>query len=422
METLTPKTKVRSEAGFVREKVGELEVMLAPRPGSGLTAAELYIRRGSADEGPEEIGLASFTASMLKRGTEARASAEIAFELESLGATAGHGAGLDAAHSSLRCATADFRAALAVFFDCLRRPTFDPGELEIERDSLLAYLKRLEDQKFDLTYREYIKRIFAGHGYGHAPEGEAEDVTKITQGRCRAWHAEVYRPRNMLFVAAGDFESDAMLGWLAEQVEDWRPAGVERPRCEQSSEGSGEQGVVEKVKQLEQGFVVMGYHVPPPTHTDYFALRIASAALGEGFAGRLFTNLRDRRSLAYAVGSALRSHRLGGHMMLYIGTQGERLDEAREGLAAEARALAEKELGEEDLARAQNYVAGKFVMGRQTLASRCAAMARWEDLGLGAEFDEQYVERLRTVTVEQVLQAAKRWWVRPSTVVLRPRS
>ena len=71
------KTIVRSEAAGV-------PLLLLPVPGSGLVAAQVYVKRGSADESPEERGLASFTASMLRRGTAGRTSERIAFELESL--------------------------------------------------------------------------------------------------------------------------------------------------------------------------------------------------------------------------------------------------------------------------------------------------------------------------------------------------
>ena len=391
-----------------------------PSRGSGLVAAEIYIRRGSADEQPGEIGLASFTASMLKRGTDSRSSARIAFELESLGAMAGHGAGVDASSSSIRCAVADLPKALETFFDCLRRPAFDAAELETEREALIAYLRRIDDDKFDLTYHQYVKRIFAGHGYGHIPDGEIEDVEAITAEKCRAWHAKTYLPENMLIVAAGDFDPEEFCALLEPYFAGWPVNGSATPRYGTPTRPPGKTSDLKLEKELEQGFIVLGYATPGLTHADHPALRLAAAALGEGFCGRLFTHLRDERSLAYAVGGSLSSLRLGGHQMLYIGTEPGRLDEAREGLFDEAEHLRRHVLDERDLSRALHYIAGKYVMRHQSLASRAGFLASWEDIGAGAEYDDQYLEDLKKVTGRQVLEAAERWWVDPTVVILRP--
>jgi len=404
---------------FLRDRLAGVEAILLPCRGTGLIALQVLIRRGTVDETPGEHGLASFTAGMLKRGTARRSSAQLAYDLESLGALTSHAVGADAAHALLRAAAADFPEALAILFECLREPAFDPAEIDKERQSVLAHLLRVEDEKFEFTYRRYVERLFAGHAYGHLPEGTAESVRAITAEACRVWHARAYRPENMLLAVAGDFEPDQLRGWLGRLLEDW-PDGRGQGRCQQRALAPGPGADVSYEKELEQGFVVLGYRLPEATHPDRLPLRLACCALGEGFAGRLFSRLRDARSLAYAVGSGMSVYRLGGHMTLYIGTEPGRLEEARAGLVAEVEAIRREGISEEELERARQYVAGKFLMAHQSLADRAAFLAGWEDLGLGAEYDARYVEDLRRVGAEQVVEAARRWWVEPTIVTLRP--
>lgn len=411
-----------SRTELIRAKVGAMDVLLAPRVGSGLIAAQLLTRRGSTDEGEGERGLASFTAGMLKRGTATRSSSQIAFDLESLGAMTGHSGGVDTCSSSIRSAAADFPAALEILMDCVRNPVFDPEEIETERQATLAHLRRVDDDKFDCAYRGYIRRIFAGHGYGHPSEGEIEDVEAVTREKLIAWSAKTFHPANMLFVASGDFEPDTMLRMIERAVEGWASPGDDPPRYDQKTAPPIQSTSAVLEKNLEQGFIVMGFRTPDMAHPDRPALRLACAALGEGFGGRLFTRLRDELSLAYAVGSFLSIHRLGGHMVLYIGTEAARLEEAREGLLAEAEKLREEVLTEADLERARQYVIGKFLMDHQSLASRVGHLARWEDIGLGAEYDEAYVEDLRKVAVDDVIRATRKWWIHPTVVALRPKS
>jgi zinc protease len=360
------------------------------------------------------------TAGMLKRGTATRSSSQIAFDLESLGAMTSHSAGMDSASSSIRCAMGDFPAALSTMVDCLRNPAFDEKELEIEREAILAHLMRAEDEKSQYTYRRYLKRIFEGHGYGHSPEGDAEDVRAITAAACREWHRWVYRPEHMLFVAAGDFDPEEICGLLASHFGDWKGEGASRERYAIANPPGPPPEPLELRRPLEQGFQIVGFRTPSLADAGYPALRLASAALGEGFTGRLFKNLRDERSLAYAVGSSLRAHRLCGHLMMFIGTQPERLDEALEGLLEEARAIASAPLTEEEFHRVRNYAAGKYLMGHQSLGARVGYLSQWEDLGGGAEQDATFIERLQAVSLKEIQESVAGLLGDPVIVTLRP--
>jgi zinc protease len=398
-----------------------MEVILAPRPGSGLVAATAVIRRGSVDEREGEKGIASYTTAMLMRGTRRRSSEQMAYDLESIGALAGDEDGMDTCSLSVRSAASEAPQALEILFEALREPAFDATEHETYRQELMAHLRMVEDDKFGFTFRNYLKVMFAGHGYGYPSEGEMADAEAITPEKCRAWHGEAVRPEAMLFVAAGDFEVDAWRAMLEQRVADWPANGSARPRVQAPPPAGHEPALTLTQPDLQQGFIVGGFRTPPVTHPDYPALRLASAALGEGFGGRIFTNLRDKKSLAYALGAALYSYRLTGQQILFIGTKPQTIEEARDGLLEEANYLKNNLLGEEELSRAREYVIGKFLMGHQSLAQRVGNMAWWEDTGGDAARDAAWPERLRQVTAAQVLEAARQWWNNPTMAVLRPR-
>lgn len=410
---------------IIRRKIGGADVLLMPTPGTGLASMRVVTRRGSVDEPADRRGVASFAAGMLKRGTTRRGSRQIAFDLENIGASASHSGGIDSATSSVRAASADFEDATEIFFECLREPAFDADEFEISRKAVIANLMRVEDDSFELTYRKYLKRRFAGHGYAHPSEGEIEDVQALSPEGCRAWHARTVRPENMLVAVGGDVDPDGVCAMLEKRFADWPEAPNTEPttRSDARTAGLGETGLEENEKDdIEQGFIVVGYAAPEFSHPDRVALRVASAALGEGFSGRLFTILRDERSLAYAVGSFVASHRLGGHTALYIGTQPDRLDEAREGLVEQAEWIRNNTLSDDDLSRAKNYAAGKYAMSHQSIGSRLDFLTRWEDLGGGAEEDFGYVDRIKSVTARQIREAAEKWWVDPTVTVLKPKA
>jgi zinc protease len=413
-------TTTTNPLAFQRLNVGGMEALFAPRPGSGLVAVNLLIRRGSVDESPAEHGRAAFTVAMLMRGTRRRSSRQLAFDLESLGAIASESDGPDGCALSLRVPAPQAEAALAILFEALREPAFDPGEHEIQRNELLAHLRMIEDDKFGLTYRRYLKAMFAGHGYGHPTEGELDDAQAISPDECRRWHEQTARSEACLLTAVGDFKPDRWLNTLTGLTDGWQTGQTLRSRL-MDPPAAPRQSLVELTRpDLQQGFIVGGFRVPTLLHEDYPALRLASAALGEGFAGRIFTRLRDERSLAYACGAMLRPSRLAAHQVLYIGTKPETIDEARDGLLAEARWICENLLTDADLDRARQYVIGKYLMGLQSHGQRAGKLVSWEDLAGDAVLAAAYPDRLRAVTAARVRDAAARWWTQPTLAILRP--
>ncbi len=416
--TLVP--PVTQPLDISRHRVGGLEVLLLPRPGTGLAAGTMLVRRGSVDEARPEHGLCAFTMGMLMRGTTRRDSEQLAYDLESIGAFAGESTGVDSGALNVRASADQFDASLEILFEALRFPALDARELEVQREEVLADLRMVEDDKFELTYRRYLREIFSGHGYSHPIEGEAEDVRRIDVEACRRWHGETIRPEACLFLAVGDFTVQPMLGLLDRLVAGWHDAGGARVRTGSVPPPVAASAAEITRSDLQQGFIVTGFRTPSVTDADYPALRLASAVLGEGFGGRIFSNLRDRRSLAYALGAMLRPSRLAAHQVLYIGTKPASVEEAREALLEEAERLRREAPGDEEMERARQYVIGKYLMGQQSLAQRVANLGWWEDVAGDAREAEAWPGRLRAVTAAQVREAAERWWSDPVTAILRP--
>ena len=405
---------------FERMKINGMDVLLLPRPGLGLVAAVARVRRGSVDEGEREHGLADFTMSMLMRGSIHRSSERMAFDLESIGALAGSSGGMDGGALSVGVAASEAPQTLDILFEALREPAFDEREHEIHRRDVLAELRMVEDDSFQMAYRRYLKAMFEGHGYGHPTEGEPDDVQSITPDNCRRWYADTVHPETILLVAAGELDPADWRRRLESLTAGWEVGTTIRSR-RMNEPPPVQSPLVELTKpEILQGFIVVGFRAPTINDPDHPALRLASAALGEGFGGRLFTNLRDKRSLAYAVGSGLRTYRLAGQQILFIGTKPETVDEARDGLLEEAEYLRNNLLTDEELHRARQYVIGKYWMSRQSLAQRVERLAWWEDIGGDAALDVRTPELLEAVTAEQILEAVRRWWVKPTITILRP--
>jgi predicted Zn-dependent peptidase len=156
------------------------------------------------------------------------------------------------------------------------------------------------------------------------------------------------------------------------------------------------------------------------THPDYPAVRVLGTVLGGGMAGRLFTELRDRRGLAYSVG-ALGTFRTGpSFFVTYMGTAPSSAEAAEAGVLAEIDRIRGEPVTDRELSRAKAYLLGNLAMDRRTNARHAWYLAFFEVVGTGWDFPERYARALEAVTAADVARVAGQYLVRPTVVVLQP--
>ncbi|MBN1867730.1 insulinase family protein [Candidatus Sumerlaeota bacterium] len=394
-------------------------VLIRPTPDKQILSMMATARWGGRDDGPERAGIANLMAELLVKGTRSRTALEIAESLESVGGAIDPFCSFDSMGIETQTVQDDWRMALEVMTDCLFDSTFSGEEFEKEKTLIQAEILRDEDEKFTYTYKHLQGLMYRDHPYAVIPEGTVETVGRLEREAVVALHSRALRPEEMLLVAVGNVPTDEFLA----RVESLWPAASVSPRSRpvaQAPPGAGAGETLRLTKEVEQGFVVIGYLAPRPGDPDLPALRLACGVLGEGMSARLFSRLRDRDHLAYAVGSSLVSRDLASQLVLYIGTGPQTVEPGLEGLLREAQGLVSEPPSIEEFERARRYILGKYLISRQTNAALAHAMTSGEILGLGWEWGERFPERIRSVTLPQVVEAAERYLIRPAVAILQP--
>jgi zinc protease len=154
--------------------------------------------------------------------------------------------------------------------------------------------------------------------------------------------------------------------------------------------------------------IAIGMAGPARQDDDRYALSLAGAALS-GLGGRVFEELRSRRSLAYTVSLRTMARREAGAFVGYLATSPDREDEARTELLAEIARVATHGVEETDLERARRYAVGTWDIRRQTTAAVASDLVGALVLGQGLHELREYRDRILAVTGDSVRKAARRW-------------
>lgn len=415
ISALPAKTQGDVEMKFLKNK---LAVISKRTRANNILGIVCLIRVGSAFERTEENGISSLIQSLLMKGTKKHSAAELALALEREGILMDSDASEDFVSVSVEATADQIDRALELLAEVLFEPTFPAEELEKERRNAIARINLMEDDKFNLTFRNLREILYEGHPYSQPTEGRPESLVIITKPQIEQFHERFYQPENMTLSIVGDVPRAELNKCINRHF--GSRASKEVNLFISTKTFNPVLRTREIKKPLGQGFLTMGYIGVPMNHKDYPALRVACALLGEGMASRLFTQLRDQRGLAYAVGGFYQSLRLHGAVIGYIGTRPETLEVSDRAMRRIFEDLAENPINDDELNRAKNFLVGKYLIAHQTNLKKANYLAWFHVFGLGIEFDEKYPELIMGVKTKDVRRVARKYFKMPAIVTLSP--
>jgi zinc protease len=343
---------------------------------------------------------------MWLRGTRSRSAADFARASESLAAEIDAFSGRSSLGLTLETPSAALDRSLELFAEALLEPAFDPEELERERRETLAAIERREDQLGPRAFLLFAATHFLRHPYRQPILGTAESVARFDAERVQEHHERLVRAGNVVLAVAGDVDPDALARRAASLLADLdtAPLELELPPEEPPPR---EIRSAELHRERAQAHLVIGFRGLTVRDEDRFALEVISQILA-GQGGRLFLDLRDRRSLAYSVSAANVEGVAPGTFTVYIATAPEKLGEAKSGLLEHLAALRAEPPADAELERARRHLVGSHAIDHQRSAAHAAQLALDSLYGLGTGGVREWPARIAAVGKDDVLRVARR--------------
>ncbi|UFP94427.1 M16 family metallopeptidase [Gloeobacter morelensis] len=395
-----------------------LRVLVLNNPAVDIVSARFFLRADSRIDTPP--GLAHLVSAVLTKGTEARDSMAIAQIVESLGAMLGADSTPDYLQIALKSLGEDFPTLLALAAELLQRATFPAEQIEIERKATLQAIRSQQERPFTVAYNQFRAALYGNSPYAYPELGTEESVLALRREDLLNFYRAHFRPDNAVFVAVGPLEPEAVVRLLEEHLGDWSvPETPLLATAARRSPGAISQ-TVRTVQPTQQSTVLVGYPAAPIHSEDFAALKLIGTYLGSGLSSRLFTELREKRGLAYEVSAFYPTRACPSHFVAYIGTAPENTRTCEEGLRTEVERLASTPLGDSELRTAKNKLLGQYALGKQTNSQVAQLLGWYEILGVGADFDREYTRTIEQLTGADLLAVAGRTFTVPIVSLVGP--
>ena len=381
-----------------------LRVLTAPMPTAQSVSCFVMLAAGSRYETRESSGIAHFAEHMFFKGTERRPTArDIAGEVDSIGGEFNAFTGKEYTAYYVRCAAEHRDVALDVIVDMLRNSKFDAGEIDREKGVIIEEMNMYFDTPRDFVDGVYEELVYGDHPLGWDIIGRKETVQGATRDSFLDYIGHWYKPSRMV-VGVGGRIGDDLVERIAELFGDLEDAPTGAPLPALASPNGSRVKV--HTKTSDQAHVCLGVRSRPIADPDRYVLMVLSTVLGGGMSSRLFTEVRERRGLAYYVFATNHAYTDAGSLYAQAGVDIERIDDAVETVAAELRKISAEAVPDEELLKAKSFAKGRFALQIESPHGLIMFGLRREVLEGQAPEPDEVLAGIEAVTAEDVQRVA----------------
>lgn len=372
-----------------------------------VVALAVAARGGAAGETEADAGLGALAHQAVLRGAGIHAAAEFSRLVEDEGASLSPMVDRDYGGLFLTALAERLEPALDRLGDAILLPQFAPAEIEQERRLALQELAAIQDNPLQAAMLRLRARLYGDHPYGRALPGTTASLAAITREQVVARHRAAWCAGRLQFTASGDLDPERLQD-ACERLVARLPAAVPLP----PSPGPMPRGTAADPEHLvraqNQSVVLLGWPGPLAEGDDRIALMLLRQVMG-GQSGRLFEQLRNRRSLCYNAGLVSTAGFGQGLLVGYVLTSPATAEDARAALLAELVQAAAEPVPADEWERARTELLGSLLIGSQANTARVARAQR--DVMYGREANDQdgLVAEIRACTPRDMQQAAARY-------------
>lgn len=321
-------------------------------------------------EPPEKSGLARLVTETIDKETQARTGRELLDAFDAIGA--GHSVGVGRETATFACTVLPqhFERAVELHAEMMRTPTFPEEAFAVNLDLAKQELEALEDDAHGLADKLISLQAY-GPTMGRHLLGEHDTLARIVRTDLEDYWRDQYCTGSMLVAVAGAVDAQQVADVFARYFDGFgnkEPIGRDPLPIEFSAVQTHHQ------KDLKQEHIVMCWPGVDATHVEFPVQQVVLGVLSGGMSGRLFTEVREKRGLAYWVGAWQETPRGTGMMFLGASTTPQRCDETFTTLLSEVDRLAE-DVEQSELDRAITGIVASEETRGDTTRARCSELA-----------------------------------------------
>lgn len=380
-----------------------LRLITVPMPNLESATITVWVGVGSRYEHDEHAGLSHFLEHAVFKGTKKRPSAEdVSLALDSLGAESNAGTAREYTNFYIKAASGTLERAFDILADLVLYPLLKEKDIEREKGVILEELAMYEDTPIEKIGDIFANLIFAGNTLGRDIIGTRKTIKGLKKADFERYRSMHYVSANMLVTVAGNV-NEKNVNKLAGKYFGKLKKG-EKEETEKFKDEQKNPRLKLEYKKSEQAHLIIGYPGLKRNDPMRYAEGLLATVLGRGKSSRLFTEVREKRGLAYAVGCSVSHYSDTGIFATYAGVDPGKIEEALKIIIGQYEGISSGSLPvtEKELKKAKDYIKGRVALSLEDTASVNDFFGHRALFLPEIETPEQFFENLDKVELDHV--------------------
>ena len=413
LKTIAEKEETKPASTYKKETLENgLTVIVKSNPDSKVLAINILGKNRCAMEPQGKEGIADFVNRMFLKGTKSKTAEKISSDLASIGAKITN---VDnpyipyddryttKSYTFFRFEGMDDYAdkGIEILSDIIENPNFPEEEIEKTKSEVMGLLGMQSGSTYQTARNLFYSELFKNHPFAKTINGNRKSVATISREDLIGFYGNFYSPNNIIMTVVTSIPADEIMNKIKQRFGNMRKvdfASIEIPKPIKPLSLSK---VTQKM-QKEQVYIYLGNLLPGIENQDMPAIEV----MNEILSSRLAQELREKQGLAYSVGSSVNFEKGFGWFVASIGTRPQNYQTALNGILEEMRKMKQGQFDSSEIEKAKNSIWGSMLMGRLSRINQAHYMGVDEFEGMGYNFDEEYIGKIRGVTSEQIKQVA----------------
>lgn len=355
------------------------------------------------------------------KGTLRKNSQQIAALVEGNAASLDGFSGRNSIGLQMTGLSRDWGKLSEVLSEVLIEPTFPETEIEHSRRITEDALRGIEDHSSQLCSKLFLETLFEKHPYGKLTYGSMESLKTIDQRKMKAFHQLWVKPKGMVLSISGPIKRAALETWLKElsdrfgNIQGKTKTDEDLPFTLEDESQLKAPRWVERNLSREQTHILVGGLGTKIYAEDRHGLRLLQTLLG-GQSGRLFIELREKKSLAYSVSPISFEGMERGYVGTYIACAPQKKQEAIDGIKTVLENLSKKGPTAAEMNRAKEFYLGRRAMDLQGDTTLAAHYGLETLYGIQHLSETELIKKIRSISAKDIQKLCHNYLVEPFMV------
>ena len=352
-----------------------------------------------------KAGLADMAGQLLKRGTTTKTKAELDESVEYLGGSLSTSS-TSASVSSLKN---NFPKLMSLLSEVVLHPALSTEELEKVRKQSISNIESNKDDA-DAIANNVVNKLVYGPQHAFGEITTVKTINAVAVEDVKQFFATQWSPTIAYLVFVGDIEPIVAKQLAEKNFGSWIKREVSNQNFEKSPKPSQTYVAIVDRPASVQSVVTIATPIDLVKGApDEIPANVMNNILGGGFSGRLFANLREQHGFTYGAYSSVKPNKFIGMFSAEASVRNEKTDSSIQEILFEMNRIKKEKVGEEELARMKNYLAGGFARSLENPATVANFALNIVKYNLPSDYYQKYLTNLASVNAEQIQSVANKF-------------